>query len=71
MRAVERFTRIDTSTISYRVTVDDPGAWVTPWTADIPFKATDEKMFEFACHEGNYSIANALRGVGTEEKGSR
>ena len=39
-----------------------------PWTADIPFKATDEKIFEFACHEANYSIANALRGARTEEK---
>jgi hypothetical protein len=68
LRVVERFTRADASTISYRVTIEDPKTWVTPWTADIPFKATDEKMFEFACHEANYSIANALRGARTEEK---
>ena len=71
LRVVERFTRSDASTISYRVTVEDPGTWVSAWTADIPFKATDEKMFEFACHEGNYSIANALRGARTEEKERR
>ena len=71
LRVVERFTRSDASTISYRVTVEDPGTWVAPWTADIPFKATDEKMFEFACHEGNYSIGNALRGARTEEREER
>jgi hypothetical protein len=71
LRVVERFTRTDASTISYRVTVEDPGTWVTPWIADIPFKATDEKVFEFACHEGNYSIANALRGARVEEKEGR
>jgi hypothetical protein len=68
---IERFTRTDASTISYRVTVEDPKTWVMPWTADIPFKATDERMFEFACHEANYSIANALRGARTEEKEGR
>jgi hypothetical protein len=53
------------------VTIEDPATWVSPWTADIPFKATDERMFEFACHEANYSIANALRGARTEEKEGR
>jgi hypothetical protein len=71
LRVVERFARTDAFTISYRVTVEDRGTWVTPWTADIPFKAAEEKMFEFACHEGNYSIANALRGARTEEKEGR
>ena len=71
LRVIERFTRTDASTISYRVTVEDPRTWVMPWTADIPFKATDERMFEFACHEANYSIANALRGARTEEKEGR
>ena len=41
LHVVERFTRTDASTISYRVTVDDPNTWTTPWTADIPFKATN------------------------------
>ena len=68
---IERFTRTDASTLSYRVTVEDPKTWVVPWTADIPFTATDERMFEFACHEANYSIANALRGARTEEKEGR
>jgi hypothetical protein len=71
LRVIERFTRTDASTISYRVTIEDPATWVSPWTADIPFKATDERMFEFACHEANYSIANALRGARTEEKEGR
>jgi len=68
LHVVERFTRTDADTISYRVTVDDPDTWATPWTADIPFKASTDRMFEFACHEANYSIGNSLRGARTVEK---
>jgi hypothetical protein len=50
------------------VTVEDPNTWGTPWTADIPFKASNQRMFEFACHEANYSLGNSLRGARTEEK---
>jgi hypothetical protein len=71
LRVIERFTRTDAATISYRVTVEDPKTWARPWTADIPLKATAERMFEFACHEANYSIANALRGARMEETEGR
>jgi hypothetical protein len=50
------------------VTVEDPDTWVTPWTAEILFKATQNRLFEFACHEGNYAIENFLRGARFEEK---
>ena len=71
MRVVERFTRTDANTISYRFTVIDPDTWSAPWSADIPFKATNERMFEYACHEGNYALANILRGARVEEKEQR
>jgi hypothetical protein len=68
LRVVERFTRTDENTITYRFTVTDPDTWVSPWTAEIPFKATNQRMFEYACHEGNYALANILRGARFEER---
>jgi hypothetical protein len=67
LHVVERFRRIDVNTLSYQVTVEDPNTWAVPWTADIPFNATAEGIFEFACHEANYSMGNSLRGSRTEE----
>jgi hypothetical protein len=68
LHVVERFRRIDVNTLSYQVTVEDPNTWAEPWTADIPFNRTAERMFEFACHEANYSLGNSLRGSRTEEQ---
>jgi hypothetical protein len=70
MRLTEWFTRVDADTIHYRFTIDDPRTWTKPWTAEIPL-AKDRiqgPLFEHACHEGNYSIANMLRGARTAEK---
>ena len=68
LHVVERFTRVDPNTLRYRVTVDDPDTWATSWTAEWPFKATDAKLYEVACHEGNYAIENFLRGARSEER---
>ena len=68
LHVVERFTKVDAKTIRYRVTVEDPDTWATPWTAEWPFKSTDSKMYEMACHEGNYAIQNFLRGARAEEQ---
>lgn len=68
LHVVERFTRIDASTLRYRVTVADPDTWATAWTAEWPFKATDARVFPVECHEGNYAIENFLRGARAEEK---
>ena len=53
---VERLTRVDVDTIDYRVTVTNPAAWTAPWTAAIPMSVMEETLFEYACHEGNYSL---------------
>ncbi len=69
LRVVERFTRTDANTIEYRVTVDDPQTYTRPWTAVLPLirgGATD-RIFEYACHEGNYAVANILRAARTSE----
>jgi hypothetical protein len=68
LHTVERWTRKAADTIEYRVTVDDPETWATPWTAEVLFKAARNPLFEFACHEGNYAIENFLRGARFEDK---
>ncbi len=60
---VEKFTRVSPGIIRYDYTVDDPVKWVSPWTSSITFRKTDFPVYELACHEGNYAIANILRGA--------
>jgi hypothetical protein len=54
LHLVERFTRIAPDEIRYEMTVDDPTTWTKPWTAALRLKQTEEKIYEFACHEGNF-----------------
>jgi hypothetical protein len=68
MRLTERFTRVDENTIRYQFTVDDPSTWTRPWSAELSMKKTVGPIFEHACHEGNYGLANTLAGARAEEK---
>ena len=68
MTVVERFTRVDAETLLYEYTVIDPTIWVKPWTAQLPMKKNLEKMYEYACHEGNYSMEVRLAGARALEK---
>jgi hypothetical protein len=68
MHLTERFTRVAEDLIRYEFTVDDPDTWVRPWSAEIPWKKTTGPIFEHACHEGNYGLANILAGARREEK---
>jgi len=65
---VERFTRTDTGTLLYEYTVTDPATWTTPWTAQLTMNLSPDNLFEFACHEGNYSMAVRLAGARASEK---
>jgi hypothetical protein len=67
LHVVERFTRTDANTILYRFTVEDPTTWDRSWTGEYPWRATDEKLYEYACHEGNYSLGGMLRGARQKE----
>ena len=71
LHVVERFTRTGADTIRYQFTADDPDTWAQPWSAQIPFTATAERIYEYACHEGNYSMLNVLRGARAEERQQR
>ena len=71
MHLVERFTRVDADTVNYEIAVENPDIWTRPWTAAFPLMKLDDQvpqMFEYACHEGNYSMATILRGARLEEK---
>ncbi len=67
-RLVERFTRISPDTIQYEFTVEDPDTWTSPWTARVELMQTDEPLYEYACHEGNYSMEGILAGARAEEQ---
>jgi hypothetical protein len=64
LHLVERFTRVAPNRIDYEVTIDDPTTWTKPWRAVIRLKQTQEHIYEFACHEGNYvSMVSMLSGT--------
>jgi hypothetical protein len=68
LKLVERFRRVAPDTLEYRLTFEDPTVWTTPWTMMIPLKRSDEKVYEYACHEGNHSLTGILAGARTLEK---
>ena len=68
MKITERFTRVDAKNLKYRFTVEDPSTWSKPWTGEYTWPGTSERMFEYACHEGNYALTNILKGARLREK---
>ena len=71
LRLTERFTRRRADTLEYSVTVEDPRTWTRPWT--VAFSLTRDPgyvMYEYACHEGNYAIANILSAFRAAERGT-
>jgi hypothetical protein len=67
-RLVERFTRVDAETIKYEFTVSDPNSFTRPWSAMFPLVKSEEPIYEYACHEGNYAMRNILAGARMQEK---
>jgi hypothetical protein len=68
LHVVERFTLIDPNTIRYQFTVDDPSTWTQPWSAELPFVRDKGPIYEYACHEANYGMANNLKGARAKER---
>lgn len=68
LHVVERFTRTGDQTIKYEFTVEDPVAWAKPWSAEVNWAKMNEPIFEYACQEGNYGMANNLSGARATEK---
>lgn len=68
LHLTERFTRTDQDTIIYQFTVDDPTAFTRQWTGEVPMLKFQGPIYEYACHEGNYSVANTLSGARAQDK---
>ena len=63
----ERFTRTSDNEILYEFEVNDKKAYRDIWKGEMPLRATDAKIYEYACHEGNYSMVGALMGARVQE----
>jgi len=61
-KVIERLTRLSDDELLYQYTVEDPAIYTAPWQAEYSLYRTDQRMFESSCHEGNYSLANVLKG---------
>jgi hypothetical protein len=60
---VERFTMQPGGDVVYRFTVEDESVWAAPWTGEYLWRASEERVYEYACHEGNYAMSGMLRGA--------
>jgi hypothetical protein len=63
LKVIERFTRWDEGTLHYAFEVENPDRWTAPWKGDFTWPATDGRVYEYACHEGNYALRGILRGA--------
>ena len=68
LHLVERFSRVAADTLQYEFTATDPTTWTRPWTARILLKASRDRLFEYACHEGNLGLPGILSGHRAQEK---
>ena len=68
MKVTERFTRVDEDTINYEFTVEDPATYTSSWSGQVPFEKLDGRVYEYACHEANYSLYNVLSGARAQER---
>jgi len=63
LHLIERFTPVGEGRLLYQYTVEDPTTFTEPFTVAIPMRASRERMFEYACHEGNYAMRGMLKGA--------
>lgn len=68
LHLIERFTRTDSDTIRYEFRVEDPTTFTAPWSAEIPMRKTQGPIYEYACTEGNYALADILAGARADER---
>ncbi|HUQ87131.1 MAG TPA: hypothetical protein VM096_06200 [Vicinamibacterales bacterium] len=68
LHLIERFRMFDAETLLYQFEIDDPTAFTQPWKGELTMTRSTEPMYEYACHEGNYSLSNMLRGFRAAER---
>jgi len=67
-KVIERYTRLSESELLYQFTVIDPKTYSAPWLGEFSIYKSDSRLFEHACHEGNYSVPNILRAARVKEE---
>ena len=68
LHVVERFRYDQDGQVVYSFTIEDPNVWNEPWSGEYAWPRTDERLYEYACHEGNYALGGVLRGARLLEK---
>ena len=68
LHIVERFSLFDPETLLYQFEIDNPTAFTRPWKGELTMTRSTGNIYEFACHEGNYSLENMLRGARAAER---
>ncbi len=68
MKVTERFSRMSEDAILYEFTIDDPSTYTEPWGGQVPMMALNDRLYEYACHEGNYALSNILSGASYQER---
>ncbi len=68
LKVTERFTRVAADRIKYAFTMDDPDTYTEVWHGELPLRATEAMIFEYACHEGNYALPGILAGARLQEE---
>ena len=68
LHVVERFSLLDADTLLYQFEIDDPTAFTKPWKGELTMTRSSGPIYEYACHEGNYSMTNMLSGYRASER---
>ena len=68
MKVTERFSRMSEDAVLYEFTIDDPSTYTEPWGGQVPMMALNDRLYEYACHEGNYALSNILSGARYQER---
>ena len=68
LHITERFTRSSKDSLTYRATISDPTVYTRPWTFEVSMERSEEPLYEYACHEGNYGLAGVLSGARVQDR---
>ncbi|HEY7800080.1 MAG TPA: hypothetical protein VIA80_15025 [Hyphomonadaceae bacterium] len=60
-RVIERFEMLGPDELFYRFTVEDTAIYAGPWSAEFVLTRSKERVYEYSCHEHNYSMVNILQ----------
>jgi hypothetical protein len=67
LKVTERFTRVGAHRVLYQFKVEDPSTWDRPWSGEYEFTSSKGRIFEYACHEGNYALEGILSGARADD----